>query len=398
VARAGGAPLKVVLSTAGRFHIFALAKELQALGHLNRIFTGLPWFAVKREGIERSRVTTFPYVRSFLMGSRFLPLKLSPATLDYVHQLSVVAQDNHVSRALPDCDVFVGHEGVGLVSGRAAQARGALYVCDRGCSHVEWAYKLMREECERAGVPPVSKPRTLQREMAEYHAADLIAVPSTYAAKSMAAKGISASKVVLAPYGADVARFHAAPNPAVQTADMLYVGRVNLRKGAYDLFRAFSQLRIPNKRLVIAGVVEKEAATRFRAELSRPDVVCLGQVSRQKVGDLMRNSLALVLPSIDEGFGMVLAEALACGCPVIATDHTGAPDLIEHGREGFITPIRSPEASVEYIEMLWRDPDRRIEMGRAGRRRMESLGGWANYAAILVNAYAEGLAAKGSKA
>jgi len=386
--------LKVVLSTAGRFHIFALAKELQALGHLSHVFTGFPWFAVKREGIERSRVTTFPYVRSFLMGSRFLPFQFSWATLDYVFQLSVVAQDIFVSRHLGDCDVFVGHECVGLISGRVAQARGALYVCDRGCSHVEWAYELMREECERAGLRPILKPRTLQREMAEYELSDLLAVPSTYAAKSMAAKGIPTSKVVLAPYGADVSQFHAARNPTVHTADVLYVGRVNLRKGAHDLFEAFSQLRIPNKRLIIAGVIEKEVTTRYRRELSRPDVVCLGQVSRQEVGDLMRNSLVLALPSIDEGFGMVLAEALACGCPIIATDHTGAPDLIEHGREGFITPIRSPELIVEYIEMLWRDPDRRIEMGRAGRRRMESLGGWANYAAILVKAYAEAIGAK----
>jgi glycosyltransferase involved in cell wall biosynthesis len=68
--------------------------------------------------------------------------------------------------------------------------------------------------------------------------------------------------------------------------------------------------------------------------------------------------------------------------------------LIEHGREGFITPIRSPALVAEYIETLWRDRDLREEMGRAGRRRVESLGGWSTYAQILVEAFRDALAGR----
>jgi glycosyltransferase involved in cell wall biosynthesis len=93
----------------------------------------------------------------------------------------------------------------------------------------------------------------------------------------------------------------------------------------------------------------------------------------------MSKSHVLVLPSIDEGFGMVLAEAMACGCPVIATTNTGAPNLISNGRDGFIVPIRDPVAITQKLEMMAQCPEMRATMSDRALARTQQLGGWDSY-------------------
>jgi glycosyltransferase involved in cell wall biosynthesis len=86
----------------------------------------------------------------------------------------------------------------------------------------------------------------------------------------------------------------------------------------------------------------------------------------------------LVLPSLHEGFGLVIGEAMAHGLVVIATPHTAAPDLIDDGIDGFIVPIRSASAIAEKLELLLQDPARLREMKLAARRKAAAHG-WEVY-------------------
>jgi glycosyltransferase involved in cell wall biosynthesis len=92
----------------------------------------------------------------------------------------------------------------------------------------------------------------------------------------------------------------------------------------------------------------------------------------------MRRHDVLVLPSLFEGFGLVLVEALSQGLPIIATSHTGAPDIIEDGREGFIVPIRSSEAIAEKLECLQQDRGRLETMRTNARMKAHQLL-WSDY-------------------
>ena len=76
---------------------------------------------------------------------------------------------------------------------------------------------------------------------------------------------------------------------------------------------------------------------------------------------------------------MVMGEALACGCPVIATSHTGAADLFQDGREGFIVPIRSPQTIADRLQNLADDPQLRDQMSSAALNRVKVLSGWDTY-------------------
>jgi glycosyltransferase involved in cell wall biosynthesis len=102
-------------------------------------------------------------------------------------------------------------------------------------------------------------------------------------------------------------------------------------------------------------------------------------VPNSELRELYSRASVFVLPSIEEGFGMVLGEAMACGCPVIASTNTGASELISDGTEGFIVPIRSPEVIADRLQQLADEPELRHRMGRAALARVQKLGGWDAY-------------------
>jgi len=101
----------------------------------------------------------------------------------------------------------------------------------------------------------------------------------------------------------------------------------------------------------------------------------------------------LVLPSLNEGFGLVLAEAMAQGLVVIATPHTAGPELFHDGVEGFLVPIRSTEAIAEKLMCMDGDRDRLAAMKEAAQRRAMT-NSWENYRQRLV-ALAREVIAKG---
>jgi glycosyltransferase involved in cell wall biosynthesis len=94
---------------------------------------------------------------------------------------------------------------------------------------------------------------------------------------------------------------------------------------------------------------------------------------------LMSRSHVMVLPSIEEGLAMVQAQAMACGCPVVASRNTGGEDLFSDGHEGFIVPIRDANALATRLQQLADQPELRAAMARRALARVQSLGGWRDY-------------------
>ena len=77
-------------------------------------------------------------------------------------------------------------------------------------------------------------------------------------------------------------------------------------------------------------------------------------------------------------------QALACGCPVIASTNTGAEDLFSDGVQGFIVPIREPDAILARLEELADDPQLQARMREAALRRVQAIGGWTDYGDLWV--------------
>jgi glycosyltransferase involved in cell wall biosynthesis len=155
---------------------------------------------------------------------------------------------------------------------------------------------------------------------------------------------------------------------------VLYVGRVAQKKGLEFLLDCAPAVlaRFPGTRFVIAG--EDMGLGRFlSAEVKRrglgKNFLIAGPLDDDMLVSAYHSCDLLVLPSEYEAFGLVLAEAMACGRPCVATHVGGVPEVVEHGRTGVLVPPRDPAALAGAINGLLADPETGRRMGEAGRAR-----------------------------
>jgi len=384
--------MKVALSTPGKFHTFDLARELYAYGALAGIFTGYPRFKLHNEGVPQELIHTYPWVQVPYM---VFPWKhLLPKSIIWQWELlTAVPLGNWVARNLPECDLYVGLSGSSLSAGKKARQRGARYICDRGSAHIRVQDQLLREEHTLWDMPFAGiDPRTIVREEAEYAEADLITVPSIFSYRSFIEQGIPAEKLRLLPYGVNVSRFQPVAEPTVGQFDILYVGAMSLQKGIQYLVQAYQKINHPNKSLTFVGAPSQELIKMLKMRGLWPaDVKVLGHMPQTELKNIMSRSHALVLPSVQDGFGMVMTQAMACGCPVIASRNTGGEDLFNDCDEGYIVPIRDVDALAERLQQLADKPEERTAMGQRALARVLALGGWREYGEKAIAIYSEAL-------
>jgi len=370
--------MKVVQATWGSFHQFELAKELHKRGMLECIFSTFPYVRLKREGLPKEKIRTYPWFHGPLMLKWKLGLQ-NPRLDRHWAWLTAKTFCQYVARNLPDCDVFVALSGAGLEAGAVAQQRGSLYICDRGSSHIRYAERLLREEFQRWGQEFHGiDPRAVAKEEEEYLQANAITVPSEFARRSFIEMGVDAEKLHKIPYGVSLERFHKVGDPPSDRFNVLFVGQVSFRKGIPYLLEAFSRLRHPKKTLKLVGAVQPEMKL-FLDGRRYQNVEFFGPVAQLQLKTIMSTSQVMVLPSIEEGLALAQAEAMACGCPVIGTQNTGAEDLFEDGKEGFIVPARDSRAIAECLEKLATDPGLRQQMSEAALARVKNMRGWEAY-------------------
>jgi glycosyltransferase involved in cell wall biosynthesis len=378
--------IKVILSTIGKFHTFDLARQMYRRGALGAIFSGYPRFKLKQEGLPKQSVQTFPYLHAPYM--RFAP-RSTAARLLWEWQ-DKIWFDRYVANHIPQCDVFSGLSGSALHSGIAAQIKGAKYVCDRGSSHIRFQDEILREEYDRQGIPytPVD-PRVVYREEAEYEAADAITVPSTFALDTFVKAGVNRRKMRLVPYGVDLKTFFPCAAKSSKEFHVLFVGGIAVRKGVAYLLQAFDKLQCANKRLTLVGSLSPEMEGVIEKAQTRGDIHVTGHMPHSQLKSIMSSSHVMVLPSVEEGLALVQAQAMACGCPIIATENTGARDLFTDGREGFIVPIRDANFIAEHLQALADDHELRQSMSDAALRRVQSIGGWDCYGDTIYKIFTE---------
>lgn len=374
--------MKITQISIGRFHHFHLARQLERHGLLEAIFTGYPRFKLRDEhGIPPEKINCFPWLQTPYMARGRFGLAgwrwLDREWPWWAHE----TLDRYAASHLAEGTTVVALSGSGLRAGREAQSRGGVYVCDRGSSHIRYQDQLLREEYRRWGLEFAGiDPRIICKEMAEYEAADRVTVPSEFVRRSFIEHGVPETKVMKISYGANLSRFSQAGAPSKDSFVVLFVGQISFRKGFPDLLQAFAKLRHPRKKLVVIGAMQEEMRSILNCRsFSMEQVEFLGSVPNAELKKQYSTAHVFVLPSIEEGLAMVQGEALACGCPVIASTNTGGSDLFSDGVEGFIVPIRSPEAIAEKLQLLADDPDLRERMSEKALARVKAIGGWDRY-------------------
>ena len=187
------------------------------------------------------------------------------------------------------------------------------------------------------------------------------------------AKWIDPSKVRVIHNGIDAATIDSAipaelgmPDGALVTG---FIGRLERRKGLIDLMNAWPVVAesIPQAHLVIAGRGPDEQEARKVAG-SAPRVTWLGY--RDDSASVIKSLDIAAVPSHWEGFGLVAAEAMAAGIPVVAADASSLPEIVRHERDGLLVPPRNPAALAAAIIRLAGNGPLRRELGKSGRDRV----------------------------
>ena len=218
-------------------------------------------------------------------------------------------------------------------------------------------------------------------EGANARRADRVVVPSRYsAAVATEAYGLRPDTVRVVPEAIDVADWRRRLDAATRAArdapfTILSVARMYPRKRLEDLLEATALLRarIPHVQTRIVGAGPEFARLRARhAELRLGDsVVFLGEVPRGTLTVEYVSADCFCLPSIQEGFGMVFAEAMVAGLAIVACRAAAVPEVVEDRRTGLLVNPRSPGDLAMALETLAANEGLRKDLGDAGRRRVE---------------------------
>lgn len=341
------------------------AEELEARGVLSKFITTLP--TVLKRKIPRSKIVLNIVPEVIARLPQRLPGLRSWFPSEY---LKAVTFGHWAKRRLDAAeDIVLAFSNYGLEVHATARARGAITVLARGSSHILTQRRLVERDFEQWNWSDrrLFHERLIARQLREYDQADYVFVESQFSERTFLAEGFPPRKLLRAAAGVDIERFRPLGKND-QTFRVVCVGD-GLRKGVVYLLEALKQLALPNSEFVWIGV-GGAAGNPFMEDYAgqfRP----VSKVPNEELPRHYSQASVVVVPSVEDGWCIVVGEALACGVPVICTSNTGASEIIQDGREGFVVPARDVEGLKTRLKYLHAHETERAAMGLAARERAE---------------------------
>lgn len=201
---------------------------------------------------------------------------------------------------------------------------------------------------------------------------------SSLTKKSLTFKGISEDKIKVIPYGVDTSKFTFSERKQSEIFKVIFIGSLNQRKGITYLLDAMSEMNNVELTIVTRGIYDELLIQNYNFPIH-----IVIDVPHEKLQDELHKANCFVLPSILEGFGQVILEAMATGIPVIASQNTAAIDIVENGIDGFVTPIRDIQAIKESLEKLQSNFSFSQAMGKAAYEKAK-IYTWEKFRTDLV--------------
>ena len=244
--------------------------------------------------------------------------------------------------------------------------------------------------------------RLIERRVVD--ASDHVIVGSEFARHQLASElGVRTDHVSVVPYGVDARFAPRPPRPDLraryglgQAPVALFFGGLKPRKNLFlllDVWRAVAAAE-PDARLLVAGGGPLLGALRARAAALKigGSVVFTGYVPEAEKADHFNLADVFVFPSAMEGFGLSVAEAMASGLPVVASNRGSIPELVVEGDGGFVCDPAAPALFVERLRLLLGDPALRQKFGAANAERATRRLRWETCVEATRQIYADLLA------
>lgn len=275
-----------------------------------------------------------------------------------------------------------GFESASVDTFRAQKRAGGWCVLGQLIAHHRTTLELLRQELEAYPEAATgyelhrlrSAHRVNERKDEQYALSDLIVANSAFVKETFVDAGIPGEKIVVMPgAGPSPAEVLARPRGGEQAGQeerviFLSAGARSIRKGTPYLLEAWRRLQARNRAelwMVGQDMLPPGLMWNLPGKVRARDTV-----SRADLFALYRQASVLVLPSLCEGFALVILEAMAHGLPVITTPNSGCGEFVEDGVNGWIIPIRHPDALAERMAWCCENPHVLQEMGRRSREKV----------------------------
>jgi glycosyltransferase involved in cell wall biosynthesis len=272
--------------------------------------------------------------------------------------------DAWVKRQIPEGTAIFSSYGYTVESFRKARQSGGMTLLDGGNSHPENFWNIVKEEHERWGEKVDPYPRKWNeggRKSVEL--TDWVFSPSSYVTNSFIAKGFPAERVLSLPYPIDLTHF--SPEPAVKLPDgplkVVCTGGVSLRKGFPYLLEAMRLIRKERDAVLLLTEGVHESMLRLINDYPDVPIDWAPRLDHDRLGERLKSGHVFALLSLEDGFALTAAEAMACGIPVVLTPNTGFSDFVIPGKNGEIVPIRDPQAAADAIVRCYERRDGGID-------------------------------------
>lgn len=296
--------MKIVIASSGRAHLLDCARELYKQGHDVSFFACTPKKNLRKYGFPQGTSIVW-FMLPFFALRRFFPCEFS-------RQLFMEALDFIVYILLPKCDVFIAQSpNYSKCMLKAKRKYKAICILDRGSSHIKTFNQISR----LCGQTHFNK-RYIKIDENEYYSADYIAIASSFVEKSFIDNGYDKNKLFINPYGVSLNNFY--PTKCTNEFDCIYVGNWGIKKGCNLIIEAFKNTKI---QILHVGAIKDLPFPNL------PNFTHINSVPEDTLVNYYKRAKVFIFPSYDDGFGLVLCQAAACGLPIVCSTNTGGPTL-----------------------------------------------------------------------
>ena len=207
--------------------------------------------------------------------------------------------------------------------------------------------------------------KQLDDSVFEVKLSDFAVGASTFTLKTLIKQGMAENCVHMAPYGVNIKDFKPRNNfRKIDKMRFLFVGSFSQRKGISYLLQAFKELEDEGENISLTmagrGIMDYELVKSYNLKCLETHI----NLPLKNLVELMQESDVFVFPSICEGFGLVLIQAMATGMPLITTYNTSGPDFIEEGKDGFLIEAQDVEAIKNKVRYFLQNPEEVKRMGQ----------------------------------
>jgi glycosyltransferase involved in cell wall biosynthesis len=320
---------KITLIAHCMSHVFHLAEFLEKKEMLEKIITIYPYFKIKEYKINKNRIYTL-YFLSFIFY--FLKkFKIIYSKIIFSNIFEYFAKKKITNNTYSN--ILIGLNGYCLNNLLHAKKIGYKTVVDRACPHIIEQKKILFEEINI--LPIINKAKIkenffdekiVEKMIKEYDVADHILVPSNYSAKSFYTHNLQ--KKIIMNYIPNEKIFIKKNIDKINSEELVIfaIGFNFIRKGFFYLLKAMQQIKNKNIKLILRSTIPSYLSTSFPSNTT----IINSHLKNEDLNNLYNSCDILILPSIDEGFGMVVIEAMLAGMPVITSENVGASDVIRN--------------------------------------------------------------------